>query len=67
MNKKGKWVNARFDIDKGKYIIDESKKYGAEICSNCKEEAYADSDWGYKRFPYCPWCGAEMENSDYGL
>ena len=66
-DKKAKWVNARFDVDKGKYIINESIKYGHTICSNCKEEAFSDSDWGYQLFPYCPWCGAEMENSDYGL
>ena len=62
--KKAKWVKGRWDFTSGKYYIDESYEDGADICSNCREKAYEDSDYGYQLFPYCPWCGAEMENPD---
>ena len=48
----------------GKYVVKESEKNGFIICSNCKETAYDDSDYGAQIFPYCPYCGAEMENGD---
>ena len=60
--KKGKWVHAFFNFDTGRYEIAEENKHGAIICSNCKESAYDDSDYGYQIFPYCPYCGAEMGN-----
>ena len=64
---KAKWVKGHLDYKKGKYVADETYKYGIDICSNCKQPAFDDSDYGYQLTPYCPWCGAEMENSDYGL
>ena len=64
MAKKAKWVRAVYDFNTGKYVIKESEKYGFIICSNCKSEAYDDSDYGAQIFPYCPYCGAEMENGD---
>ena len=30
-------------------------------CSVCKSEGFSDSDYGFIATPYCPNCGAEME------
>ena len=60
---KGKWVGWRYD-EKGKIVADENKD-GLHMCSVCKEFAYDDSDYGEQLFPYCPFCGAEMENQTY--
>ena len=61
--KKGKWVGYKYV--KNKIVPDESDSGGLHICSNCKEFAYDDSDYGERLFPYCPFCGAEMENQEY--
>ena len=30
-------------------------------CSVCKSKGFSDSDFGFIATPYCPYCGAEME------
>ena len=30
-------------------------------CSNCKHEAYWDTDYGQQLFDYCPYCGCKMK------
>lgn len=30
------------------------------FCSECKHEAYWDTDYGQQLFDYCPYCGARM-------
>ena len=32
------------------------------ICSNCKNEAYYDTDYGQQLFDFCPYCGYNMKN-----
>ena len=37
-------------------------------CSNCKHEAYSDSEWEEQFFEYCPFCGKAIEidpNDEY--
>ena len=34
---------------------------GILYCSNCKNEAYWDTDYGQQKFDYCPNCGAKMD------
>jgi uncharacterized CHY-type Zn-finger protein len=45
--KRGKWFHSK-------------KNYGFIICSQCKHEAYWDTDYGQQLFDYCPYCGARM-------
>jgi hypothetical protein len=45
--KRGKWFHSK-------------KNYGFIICSQCKHEAYWDTDYGQQLFDYCPNCGADM-------
>jgi hypothetical protein len=33
---------------------------GIIYCSECKNEAYWDTDYGQQLFDYCPYCGAKM-------
>lgn len=33
---------------------------GFIVCSECKHEAYWDTDYGQQLFDYCPYCGARM-------
>ena len=35
-------------------------------CSNCLEMAYSDNESGEILFPFCPYCGDEKSNYDYG-
>lgn len=64
LQRKGKWVKGRYDVNKHRYEfvnpvgIVRSDVYG---CSNCNNEAYW-SDYGQVFFKYCPYCGAKMEN-----
>ena len=37
---------------------------GILYCSNCKNEAYWDTDYGQQKFDYCPNCGASMRDGD---
>lgn len=46
--KKGKW---RHSISYNGFIV----------CSECKHEAYWDTDYGQQLFDYCPYCGARMD------
>jgi hypothetical protein len=43
----GRWVKGD-----GSYTI---------YCSNCKNDAYWDTDYGPQEFDYCPYCGAKMD------
>lgn len=45
--KRGKWLHFK----------DDSIKF----CSECKHEAYWDTDYGQQLFDYCPYCGARMD------
>lgn len=45
--KRGRWF----------HINDE----GIIYCSECKNEAYWDTDYGQQLFDYCPYCGAKMD------
>ena len=64
--KKGKWIKGRFNFTKRMYEPCEDNTVDARyICSECNNKAYSDADWGERLFPYCPFCGAEMENQDY--
>lgn len=49
--KKGKW---RHSISYNGFIV----------CSECKHEAYWDTDYGQQLFDYCPYCGARMKEED---
>lgn len=40
--------------------IYKNKNSDIMICSNCKEEAYWDTDYGQQLFDYCPYCGTRM-------
>ena len=44
--KRGKWLHFNSD--------------GIIFCSECKHEAYWDTDYGQQLFDYCPYCGARM-------
>ena len=64
--KKGKWIKGRYNFTKRMYEPCEYNVVDARfICSECNTGAYSDADWGERLFPYCPFCGAEMENQDY--
>jgi rubrerythrin len=67
--KKGKWIKGKFNFIKRMYEpCEDNAVYGVKyICSECNNTAYSDSDWGERLFPYCPFCGAEMENGDDDL
>lgn len=58
--KTAKWVYAKYDYEKHKYIPDENLKKGTLVCSACLNEAYRDSDGYDVEFPYCPNCGAAI-------
>ena len=45
--KRGKWLHFNSD--------------GIIFCSECKHEAYWDTDYGQQLFDYCPYCGARMK------
>jgi hypothetical protein len=51
-----KWIE---DEESG---IKMSLRYGEPIyyCSECKNEAYCDTNYGQQLFDYCPYCGANM-------
>jgi hypothetical protein len=34
------------------------------FCSECKHEAYWDTDYGQQLFDYCPYCGARMNEDN---
>lgn len=44
--KRGRWLHFNSD--------------GIIFCSECKHEAYWDTDYGQQLFDYCPYCGANM-------
>jgi hypothetical protein len=46
--KRGKWFHSK-------------ENYGFIVCSQCKHEAYWDTDYGQQLFDYCPYCGARMD------
>lgn len=48
--KRGKWLHFNSD--------------GIIFCSECKHEAYWDTDYGQQLFDYCPYCGARMDLKD---
>ena len=54
--KKGRWVRGAEIPNKRKRIFEEDIIY----CSNCRNEAYWDTDYGQQLFDYCPYCGARM-------
>lgn len=64
-----KWQQAYFyrRLDNGEIVPDE-EIIGRHECSECgrqafyQEESLHDEDW---LTPYCPWCGAKMDNSNY--
>ncbi len=60
--KKGKWIKGSFNTKK--WLYEPCEDGEAHICSECERAAYDDADYGEKLFPYCPFCGAEMENGD---
>lgn len=52
-------------VSTAKWINDPKYSYSEiKICSNCKEEAYWDTDYGQQLFNYCPYCGAKMEEEE---
>ena len=61
--KKGKWIKGKYNFEK--WLYEPCKDGDTLICSECEHPSYDDSDYGYQLFPYCPFCGAEMENQDY--
>ena len=44
--KHGRWIHFNDD--------------GFIFCTECKHEAYWDTDYGQQLFDYCPYCGARM-------
>ena len=44
--RRGRWIHFNDD--------------GIIFCSECKHEAYWDTDYGQQLFDYCPYCGARM-------
>lgn len=46
--RRGKWLHFNNDSN---FIF----------CSECKHEAYWDTDYGQQLFDYCPYCGARMD------
>ena len=44
--KRGRWIHFNDD--------------GIIFCTECKHEAYWDTDYGQQLFDYCPNCGARM-------
>lgn len=48
--RRGKWLHFNSD--------------GFIFCSECKHEAYWDTDYGQQLFDYCPYCGARMKQED---
>lgn len=59
-SKTGKWTCGK-DMPKDSNV---SYYEGFLYCSNCKEEAYCDTDYGFIELPYCPYCGAKMEDNE---
>lgn len=45
--RRGRWIHFNDD--------------GIIFCSECKHEAYWDTDYGQQLFDYCPYCGARMK------
>lgn len=33
-------------------------------CSECRNEAYWDTDYGQQEFDWCPYCGAKMDGKE---
>ena len=44
--RRGRWIHFNDD--------------GFIFCTECKHEAYWDTDYGQQLFDYCPYCGARM-------
>ena len=64
--KKGKWIKGTFNFKT--FLYEPCKNGSYRICSECNHVAYDDSDYGEQLFPYCPFCGAKMENgTDYEM
>lgn len=67
--KKGKWIERKCKYNSLKRIYEPCDDNAVcsvrHFCSECNNVAYSDSAWGERLFPYCPFCGAEMENQDY--
>lgn len=53
----GKWINGTKEMlrEYGYY-----ERSDIKFCSECKHEAYWDTDYGQQLFDYCPYCGARM-------
>lgn len=48
--RRGRWIHFNDD--------------GIIFCTECKHEAYWDTDYGQQLFDYCPYCGARMKEED---
>ena len=69
--KQGKWIEANFDLDKCEWVYDDKETpLSHTMCSECHTMVgYAGRDDGSALVfpvlsPYCPWCGAKMENAE---
>lgn len=53
----GKWIKGTKEMlrEYGYY-----ERSDIKFCSECKHEAYWDTDYGQQLFDYCPYCGARM-------
>lgn len=54
---KGKWTNGEDMPDYPRVPY----HFGVKYCSECRNEAYWDTDYGQQLFDFCPNCGSSME------
>lgn len=54
----GKWIKGTKEMlrEYGYY-----ERSDIKFCSECKHEAYWDTDYGQQLFDYCPYCGERMD------
>ena len=57
---RGKWLRITEYEGEGK---SRKEAYHYDVCSVCKETATAGSNFWDNRTPFCPWCGAKLEES----
>lgn len=61
MEKNDRWV---FVARKVAFWASASRPYCSECLGDALAAALVDEVGDYVRTPFCPWCGAQMENPD---
>lgn len=51
-------MNKYIPNERGEWTQSDETHPDIYYCSNCKNEAYWDTDYGQQLFDYCPYCGS---------